>query len=160
MRPRAPAGIAFALALSALPVCAQGTTATVRVNLPVTNAVSVLNVSPFSTDFGMVGSAQLAAGVVQAAGPTVRVRSNRPFAVTMAAGTATFGPAAKPASDVRWSLSSGGSYTALSTSPTTVFTSPTGAVMTQALHFRMTVGLATDLPGSYPLALSVTLTAP
>jgi hypothetical protein len=90
----------------------------------------------------------------------VRVRSNRPFAVAIAAGAATFGPSSKPASEVRWSLSSGGSYTALSTSPTTVITSPAGAVMTQALYFRMTVGLATDLPGSYQLALSVTLTAP
>lgn len=141
-------------------VYAQGVTATVRVNLPVTNAISVLDVSASSTDFGTVGSAQLSAGQVAAPGPTIRVRSNRPFAVLIAAGAPTFGPAPKPVSDVRWALSSGGSFATLATSPATVFSSASGTDVTETLMFRMLLSLATDVPGLYQLPLSITLTAP
>jgi hypothetical protein len=150
------------IAMSSLPAPAagaQGTTATVRVNLPVTSAISVLDVTTSTADFGTIGSAQLSTGFVDVPGPTIRVRSNLPFVVSMAAATSTFGPAAKPASDVGWAVS-GGSHTPLSTSPAVALANASGGDHSAVLTFRMQLALGTDVPGTYLLALTITLTAP
>jgi hypothetical protein len=150
------------IAMSSLPAPAagaQGTTATVRVNLPVTSAISVLDVTTSTADFGTIGSAQLSTGFVDVPGPTIRVRSNLPFVVSMAAATSTFGPAAKPASDVGWTTS-GAPYTALSNSPAIVLAGVSGGDRSERLDFRMQLAAGTDAPGLYQLALTITLTAP
>jgi hypothetical protein len=150
------------IAMSSLPAPqagAQGTTATVRVNLPVTSAISVLDVTTSTADFGTIGSAQINAGFVDAPGPTIRVRSNLAFVVAVAATTPTFGPAAKPSSDVSWAVS-GASHTPLSTSPAVALSSASGGDHSAVLTFRMQLALGTDVPGTYLLALTITLTAP
>lgn len=122
--------------------------------------MSILQVSSSSADFGTVGLSQLNAGVVATPGPTLQVKSNRPFAVSIAAAAATLGPAAKPASHVQWAVSSGGPFTASGTSPATVISSGSGAVVQHPLYFRMSVSVGGDPPGSYQLSLTFTLTTP
>ena len=152
--------VAMVLCVTACTLEAQGTTATVRVNLPVTNAITVLTTSTSLTDFGTIGSAQLVAGSVDASGPALRVRSNRPFAVLVAAEAPTFGPSSKPIADVRWALSAAGPWNALTETPVTVFSSGSGADLSASMIFRMLLNYGTDVPGSYQLALTITLTAP
>jgi hypothetical protein len=139
---------------------AQGTAATVRVNLPVTMAVTRLHTSSATTDFGTVSVADMLGGTSEQAGPLLDVKSNRPFVVTIAAATPTFGPAAKLGSDVGWALSAGGPYTPLSTTGVTVLTLSSGGLVSQPLHFRILWDLAGDGPGEYLLELLVTIASP
>jgi hypothetical protein len=60
---------------------------------------------------------------------------------------------------VSWALSDG-SNTPLSTSPAVALANASGGDHSTVLTFRMQLALGTDEPGTYLLALTITLTAP
>ncbi|MFN2316063.1 MAG: hypothetical protein ABR551_07330 [Gemmatimonadales bacterium] len=139
---------------------AQGTTTTVRVNLPVTEPITRLHMSTATTDFGTVGPEELMAGLSQMDGPLIDVKANQPFVVMVAAGAATFGPASKPSADLSWAPSAGGPYAGLTTTGAQVLSAAGGAQVVQPLFFQMTWHLADDPPGAYDLELLITISAP
>lgn len=152
--------VAAGLLTGAARADAQGASATIRVNLPVTDAVTVLIVSSPDTDVGPAGLNELLAGATVADGPGLEVRSNGPFTVTIAAASPTFGPDAKPSSDVEWATTAGGPFSGLSTAGATILSSGTGGVFSLALIFRMLWALEDDGPGVYELPVQFTVGAP
>lgn len=136
---------------------AQGATATVRVNLPVTEPIIRLHISTASTGFGTVGFTELGAGFRDRDGPVLQVKSNRPFAVQIGAAALTFDSGVKPSAEVYWARTPGGPFTSLSTAGVTVLSQAAGGVTGQPVYFRMLWSLASDPPGTY--ALEVTFTA-
>ena len=147
-----------AAAPDALP--AQSATATVRINLPVTDLITRLHVSTTESEFGTVGFDDLVAGWSETEGPVLSVKSNRQFAVSIAAATGTFGPAGKPSSEVSWALTPGGPYTTLTTGGATVLSLAAGGLASQPLFFRIAWNLEEDAPGLYPLDVTFTIAAP
>ncbi len=104
------------------------------------------------------------------AGPTATVRANTSWALAISASTATgsWTPAggawaAKPAGDLKWSLSAGGPYTSLVVAPaSTQVTSGSGPTAGRdiPLFFQTALDWANDRPGDYTLTVLYTLTAP
>jgi len=145
-------------ATHALP--AQATTATVRINLPVTDLITRLHVSTAGSEFGTVGFDDLTAGWSQTEGPVLSIKSNRQFVVSIAAATVTFGPAGKPSSDVSWAVTPGGPETSLTSGGATVLSLAAGGLASQPLFFRIAWNLEEDPPGLYLLDVMVTISAP
>lgn len=159
--PRMVSCLSLVLAASqAGPLAAQGATATVRVNLPVSNPITRLHASTSGTDFGAVGAADMSAGYSDRNGPILDVKSNRPFAVLISAVALTFDGAPKPSADVQWATVAGGPFTALTTAGALVLSQGVGGVSIQPIFFRILWSLASDPPGDYTLEVSITATAP
>jgi hypothetical protein len=145
-------------ATHALP--AQGATATVRINLPVTDLITRLHVSTAESEFGTVGFDNLMAGWSETEGPVLSVKSNRQFVVSIAAATGTFGPAGKSSSDVSWAVTPGGPYTSLTPGGATALAVVAGGLASQPLFFRIAWNLEEDPPGLYLLDVMFTISAP
>lgn len=118
------------------------------VSLPAPNEVS------YNNGFGSPGSVQF------------QVRSNTNWSVAVSS-PATFwssspvsARADKPVSDLQWSLNSGGPYTDMAAGLATIATGTATGGNTQTLYLRSKYSWAQDLPGSYSIAVQVTLTAP
>jgi hypothetical protein len=96
-------------------------------------------------------------------GPTFVVKANRAYKVQINAATAAFTGStyAKPASDVVWSTSSGGTFVGLSTTPADI---TSGAATTGStsvgVFYKTTYDFVSDVPGSYNLDVKFTLVAP
>jgi len=95
-------------------------------------------------------------------GPSYQVQANRNYKVQISANAAAFtGPYAKPAGDLAWSTSSGGTFAGLTTTPTDISSGgPTTLSAVTSLFYKTTYAFATDLPGSYSLDVKFTLVAP
>ena len=143
---------------------------TLNVSLTPTDVLR-LTVSTTSSNLGTPVESDYTAGFLAANGPSVTVKANRAFHVALKAGGATFGytPVGgltnpnKPASDLKWGLTAGGSFTGLTTSDVTAFSgsaSPTTAGTVQAMFYRTSLAYGTDKPGSYSLSVIFTLSAP
>lgn len=134
-----------------LPVVATAVINTVA-KLSTTSLTTTLS-APQAIDFGT------SAGVTTA-GPTFTVKSNRAFALTASAATATWtGPSgtSKPASDLKMKVGAGGTVVGLGP----VGTSSTGTAGTTFDIFYNTIyNFETDKPGAYSLVVNYTLTAP
>jgi hypothetical protein len=141
-------------------LAAQGATATVRVNLPVTNPITRLHAGPSSTDFGAVGLADMTSGFTDQAGPIMQVKSNQPFAVRISAVALTFDGSGKSSADVQWSPAPGGPFASLSLAGSTVLSMATGGAASQPVYFRILWSLAVDSPGQYTMQATFTITAP
>jgi len=136
--------------------CTLAVTATAVINtvakLSTTSLTTTLT-APQAIDFGTTAG-------VTTAGPTFTVKSNRAFALTASAATATWtGPAgtSKPASDLKMKVGAGGTIVALGS----VGTSSAGTAGTSFDIFYNTIyNFATDKPGAYSLVVNYTLTAP
>ncbi len=97
-------------------------------------------------------------------GPSVTVRANRGWAVTLQADNATFTPSAgssynKPISDLEVSIN-GTDYSTISNS--TAFSvnsgSATASTAFSALKYRTRYSVASDAPGTYSLGITYPLT--
>lgn len=111
-----------------------------------------------------------ASGLVEktTTGPDFTVRSNRSYRVQISADAATFshtpqtGAAEylKPAGDVFWNVD-GGTYTALTTSPTDIGSgSAVSSSTAVAVGYKTAFDITKDQPGAYALAVTFTLIAP
>lgn len=157
-------GLAFSATASAQTCltagCSVNTTA--QVTIP---TLQKLTLSTTTTVLGIptIDNVDSAANPVQTTGPVVTGKANIPFSVTIAAGAANFtapGTVVKPAGDLSWSLTGGGTYTALSTTAANLF-SQTGTGGNQSVSiFYHAAWHSTDAPGAYSLAVVYTLTEP
>ena len=140
--------------------CAVSTTASVTIP-----TLQKLTLSATTTALGIptIDNVDSAANPVATAGPSVTGKANVPFSVTIAAGAANFtAPAGvtKPAGDLSWSLTSGGTYTGLSTTAAQVIhQTVTGGTSTVNIFYHA-AWHSTDAPGAYSLAVVYTLTEP
>jgi len=99
-------------------------------------------------------------------GPVAGVKANRPWTVRVSSNAGTWtaangARAGKPAADLLWATSSGGTYTAFSTTPATFFTMATGSGNASSqIYFRTQWAYSADTPGEYSLVAVFTLSAP
>jgi hypothetical protein len=95
-------------------------------------------------------------------GPTFVVQSNRGYKVQISAATAAFSGSsyAKPAADLAWSTSSGGTFVALSTTPADIVAgTATMLSASTGLFYKTTYKFTSDVPGTYNLNVVFTLVA-
>lgn len=125
---------------------------------------------------GRLGAADYDAGSVAGGALVVTARANAAWTVTFAPTTATFGYAgayanpAKPAADLRWARAAAcpaavASYVATAPTGNAVFASGTAGAtpqdgLVQQLCFRTALAWARDVPGTYTLGLTITISAP
>ena len=102
-------------------------------------------------------------------GPTVTVRANTPWTLSVSAGTTLWAAQStgtatprtdKPASDLQWSRTSGSGYAGLTTTGVTVASGGATAGATIPLHYRILYALALDTPGRYSLDVVLTVVTP
>ncbi len=182
MKKLAVAGaVACAVAMSAQVAAAQScsitSTAASPPNCTVTSTHSLtmpslltLTMSGFTsgTNETLVAPTSMAdytAATIQMAttGPTFIVKANRGYKVQISAAAANFTSSSsysKPASDLAWATSAGGTFVGLSTTPADIVTgtATTGSTST-GLFYKTTYNFASDLPGSYSLDVVFTLVA-
>ena len=148
-----------------------GTCSTVSIAASMTvNAVVQLTLSATSTALTPPGSTDYDAGFVANTGPSATVQCNTTCRLQISAGTALWAAtttvvsaparATKPAADLTWSTSSGGTFTSLTTSPVTVQSSAATAGATVNLFYRTNYAWGLDTPGNYALTVVFTLAAP
>jgi hypothetical protein len=129
-----------------------------------------LQVSAGSTSLTAPVPADFDAGFNSTTGPTLTVSANAAWTLSLRASTALWtatntSPGApartnKPAADLRWSTTSGGTYNALTTTDATLVTGAATASTTTTLYLRTLYGWTLDTPGIYGLTVVLTLTAP
>lgn len=130
------------------------------------NDVLRLTLSSATASLGTPVEADFDAGYRDAAGPTVSVKSNRPWHVDVAGATAAFSYTGamtnpnKPASHLLWGTTAGTYGNNMGTSSVlTSGASGTGSA-SQPIYFRTLWSWASDVPGSYGLVINLTLAAP
>jgi hypothetical protein len=146
----------------------SGATCTVEISMPVTDVLR-LSLSAPNIALGSPDDVDYQAGYRDVAGTAVNVtvRANRSFVVQLGGVTGSFSYAGsltdpvKPASDLRWATSAAGlaSTTNHMGTSATLLASP-AAFLTQPLFLRTLWSFATDVPGTYALTISFTLSAP
>ena len=129
-----------------------------------------LQLSAGSTALTAPTPADFDAGFNSTSGPTLTVSANSAWSLTLRASTALWtatntSPGApartnKPAADLLWSTTSGGSYNALTTTDATLVTGAATASTSTTLYLQTLYGWTPDTPGTYGLTVVLTLTAP
>ena len=122
--------------------------------------VVLVQMSAGSTALAAPTPADFDAGLSANAAWTLHVRAST--ALWTATNTSPGAPArtTKPAADLKWSTSSGGTFTALTTSDVTLVTGSATASSATTLFFQTLYGWTLDTPGNYSLAVVLTLTSP
>jgi hypothetical protein len=165
----APGSVAAQTCSAAVPAgtCTASTSTTITVG-----TVLQLSLSASATTLTPPTTAGYDAGFVADNGPATTVMANRSWTLRITAGSAfwtasntTPGVTArvnKPAADLQWSTSPGGSFTGVTVAGTT-FTSGGGtppAGTTTTIAYRTLYSWVLDTPGAYSLVVLLTLTAP
>jgi hypothetical protein len=128
-----------------------------------------LSLSTSLTDLPVPTPAIYDAGYADTNGPVATIRSNAPWSLSISALTPTWSavntgadPARpdKPASDLAWSVTSGGPFTDLATSPAQVAAGNATAGQVVTLFYRTRYLWAVDTPGSYSLQIVFTIASP
>ena len=146
----------------------SGTVCTVEISMPI-NDILRISLSVPSVGLGSPSDVDYAAGYRDVAGSAVDVtiKANRPASLQMAGLSPVFGYTGsmanpmKPASQLLWATSAAGLNASPFNmgSPATLY-SGAAASVTQSLFFRTLWNFATDVPGTYSLTISFTLSAP
>ena len=174
--------LAAALVCLAHPLAAQtctaslsggaGTCSTAQFAASMTvNAVVQLTLSTTTTALTAPGSADYDAGFVANTGPSATVQCNTTCRLQISSATALWSAtttvvsaparANKPAADLTWSTSAGGTFAGLTTAPVTVQSIPaTGGSSPVAIFYRTNYAWGLDTPGNYSLTVVFTLAAP
>lgn len=146
--------------------CTIGGTATHAITITISRAVR-LELSASSIPLAAATGADFDAGFGQTAGPTLTVKSNAPWALSVRATQATWteaGPTArvgKPSTDFLAGSSPLGPFMALTTSPVTLASGAVGTSGTVLpLTFRVAYAWLLDTPGSYSIPIQLTITSP
>lgn len=163
MRKLAAGPMALLLALAASPRAAtaqcSGATCTITIQLPV-NTVARMTLSSVATALGNPAAADFVTGYKDATGPTVTVKANRAWQVSLSSATATFSFASKPASDLLWGTN-GSSYPNNGGAGATAFSGGAQAsTLAGTVYFRTNWFFASNPPGTYNLTVNYTLSSP
>ena len=144
----------------------SGATCTVEISMPVTNILRLTLSSP-SIPLGAPTEADYQAGYRDTGPVDVIVKGNYPFSVQLGGVSASFTYAGslpnpnKPASDLQWALSAGAlSSTTNHMGTTATLITSNGTGVTLPLYLRTRWNFGTDVPGTYSLTISFTLSAP
>lgn len=127
---------------------------------PTSSPLSPLSVTATMSDM------DVAAGLGTPTPVSFTVQGNRAWSVQISGAAAKWTASAgawtnKPVSDLRWSLSSSGATTAMSITPATVTSgSATAGSASTTVYLRPAVHWTTDLPGTYTIGVTFTLTTP
>jgi hypothetical protein len=127
---------------------------------------ALLNLTASATSFTTsVTSAMLTAGKTTAQTMVLSVRGNRSWTVTASGpatwtGTGTLARTNKPVGDLRWSTVTTGAGTALTTSAATLHSGSAGSTNSKTIYWWTNLSYTGDPPGSYAIAVTLTLTAP
>lgn len=157
------AGVALATGAPAAAQCA-GTACDATLSMTVGDVMR-LSLNGAATALGSPTEADFAAGYRDAAGPTATVRCNRACTVTLAAASATFSYAGtlpnpnKPAADLRWGTAPGAYPNSLGAAAT-VYAGPATDGTTVPVFYRTLWNFSSDVPGTYTLVASFTVSAP
>ena len=129
-----------------------------------------LQMSAGSTSLTAPTTADFDAGFNSTTGPTLTVSANAAWTLHIRAGSAvwtatntTTGVVArpnKPAADLKWSTSSGGTFTALGASDANLVSGSATASSATTLYFQTLYDWSLDTPGNYSLSIVLTLTSP
>ena len=129
-----------------------------------------LEMSTGSTTLTAPTPADFDAGFNSTTGPTLTVSANAAWTLQIRAANPTWtatntSPGAparvnKPAADLLWSIVSSGAFTPLSSVDASLVTGPATASSATTLYFRTLYDWTADTPGSYDLAIVLTLTSP
>ncbi len=171
--------IGAALLCAVRPLASQGTCQRVRegscvVGGDVTHTITVtitratrLEASASSVPLTAPSSVDYDAGYGQTTGPTLLMKANSAWNVTVrstqALWTASAAPARanKPVADLQWSLAAGGPFVDMTTTAATLTSGAAATAGTSvALYVRVKYAWLLDTPGSYSLPLQLTVTAP
>lgn len=145
--------------------CTVGGDATHSITITITNTARLS--SPVST---VVLTQPTTTSFVNGFGVPVLVqlpvRSNVNWTVGINAGATLWNASpgsawqTKPAGDLQWGLSSGGTFFDVTTTPVTVASGLATGTATVGLYLRVRFLWTSDVPGSYSLPVQFTLTAP
>lgn len=124
--------------------------ATVRVGLPVTEAVGVLELPTGTVDFGSLSFDDVSLGWAERAGPVLAARANHAFSVFVSAPDPFSGPVGKSVDDLRISTDAL-PWTPLSATNLTLVSTSSGGNVAVPTHYRWLVSFVSDPPGSYTL---------
>jgi hypothetical protein len=129
-----------------------------------------LQSSAASTTLTAPTPADFDAGFNATTGPTFTVSANAAWTLSLRAGSSLWtavntSPGApartnKPASDLTWSTAPAGTFLALSTTDASLFTGTATASKVTTVYFHTAYDWTLDTPGSYSMAVVLTLTAP
>ena len=144
----------------------SGATCSVEISMPVTNILRLSLSSP-SVPLGAPTEADYQAGFRDTGPVDVIVKGNYPFSVQIGGMAPSFtytgslpGPN-KPASDLRWALSAGAlASTTNHMGTTATLITSNGIGVTLPLYLRTLWNFPTDVPGTYSLVISFTLSPP
>jgi hypothetical protein len=164
-------GVLALLALGAAQAQAQNTCAANPCSLNDTVKVTVatvlrLTLSQSATSLTPPNEAAYDAGFQLDNGPVATVKANRGWTLKISGNAATWtaangANASKAVADLLWATTSGGTYTALTTSPVTFSTAATGnAGVAQPTFYKTLWSYTNDTPGDYSLVVVYTLSAP
>jgi len=120
---------------------------------------STLSATATMTDMDVVD------GMTTGSIATVTVQGNRTWAIAVKGNSALWSATAggwttKPVSDLHWSLTPTGVYTALSTTNGAMVSGSPGAGTPTNVYFRPVVHWLTDKPAVYTMGITLTITAP
>jgi hypothetical protein len=150
--------------------CSSTTSCSVAVTfrLPQPNVVSLALTAATTTLPPL--TAQAMGSAVDVAGPTMTVRANAPYRVTVQSATATWAYSGagenpqKPASDLLWGPTATGPWVSSATSatlwPSSGQVAPATSGQSLALFYRTQWSWTTSPPGAYSLPVNITLTSP
>lgn len=127
---------------------------TVRVTIP--QAVVTLT-NPDATDFTNGFSVALGHSAIINANSSWQLLISSSQALWTASGG---GRADKPQADLLWGLSSGGAFTAVTASPTQVTTGSATNSTSVSLYYKVLWVWNLDIPGTYSLPVTLTISAP
>lgn len=185
---RADAQTCNATAPTGAPTCNvtlnAAATVTHILQLTVTGGAQTTLATPLTTTYDSSATAATANEYpVGATGPTLTVKANRGWGLTVKAQNAYFtftkdatyglcrpgdatstctnsssSPLGKVSNDLAWSLNASTAFSGLSTSATTVSSNATGSSATYTIYFRTKWLYASDVPGTYVLPVVYTVT--
>jgi hypothetical protein len=155
--------------ISTFPAPCSTTGTSLGVTINISRAVLV-TLSPGSTTLAPPTVADYNAGYAATTGPTATVKANTAWTLSISSATATWSavdtqtePArvGKPASDLLWSATAGGTFVGLTTTPVQISAGTlTGTGTPVTLFYRANYAWTLDTPGNYTLPVVFTLTAP
>jgi hypothetical protein len=103
---------------------------------------------------------------ISVTGPVVTVNANQAWTLLLSAAAATWtnvgtgSRANKPATDLKWATSAGGSFVSFSTTPTSFASGPATNSTVTSLFYRGVLDWTLDKPGVYTLGVTLTITTP
>lgn len=120
------------------------------------NGASIAFPSPTATDF-------TAGSIAASNGTTLQHAGNVGYTVSVKAAASTMTATAggtKAASDLQWSTDGGATWTGMSTTAATVYTTGSPGINTSNVTYQMLLNYATDTPDTYSLNFTYTIVTP